>query len=95
MSTASTQTLVSEIEAIAQEVLAAIGAVDPALQPVVTTVEGVASLLGTLVTKALAAYQDASGVAITADSIAALMPNPTPPPTQAACRSTPSTSPCG
>lgn len=75
MSVANT---VSEIQTMADEILATIGVVDPALQPATAVTAGIVGLLAGLVGKALTAYQEAAGVPITAETVAALMPNPTP-----------------
>lgn len=65
---------VAEIGAIANSILQAASAVDPALEAPAETV----ALLSDLVTKAVAAFAKASGQPVTAASIEALMPNATP-----------------
>lgn len=75
MSVANT---VSEIQTIADEILSTLGAVDPALQPATQLTEGVVGLLALLIGKGLTAYSEAAGVPITAETVAALMPNPAP-----------------
>lgn len=80
MATASSvSTTVQEIINDAEEVLAAIEAVDPAIDVPVAIGESLANL----VTKALAAWSAASGVPVTVASVQALLPDPTPltPPT--------------
>ena len=72
-------TTISEIELIAKEILGTVTALDPAITVPVTVAEALAEL----VAKALSAWSAASGTPITADSVLALLPDPTPltPPT--------------
>lgn len=78
MSVATAVSIVTEIQEISAEILATIGAVDPALADTTGAAEGLIALFATLASKALTAYSEASGVAITVESVQALAPNPTP-----------------
>lgn len=74
----SVETAVQEVQAVGDEILEVLEGVDPALALPSELAEKILNLSGTMLTKALAAFQGASGTPITADSIAALMPNSTP-----------------
>lgn len=63
---------------IANTILQAIEAVDPAAELPAAEAGTVIDLTASLVTAALAAYSNASGTPINATTIAALMPDPTP-----------------
>jgi hypothetical protein len=71
---------VTEIQLAANTVLSLISTLDPG----VAVPAQLAEELLALAAKAIAAWSSASGVAITADSVLALMPNATPltPPTE-------------
>jgi hypothetical protein len=71
--------VIAEIEAIAKEIAAEVVVLDPAIGVPVT----VALSLADLITKALSAWSAASDTPITAESVLALLPDPTPltPPT--------------
>jgi uncharacterized YccA/Bax inhibitor family protein len=71
--------VVQEIEQVANEVLAGIEALDPALALPVTAI----TALEGLAQAAITAWSQASGVPVTVASVQALLPNPTPltPPT--------------
>jgi hypothetical protein len=72
------QNTVTEIEQDAGTVLETIAAVDPAVAIPVATAEGIVSLVGGLITKALLAWSAASGTPITQASVLALLPDNTP-----------------
>jgi hypothetical protein len=83
MSVATVQAAVNDVRAASATVLAILEGLDPALDVPAEAAGGVVTELTGLVTAALTALQNASGEAVTPDTIAALMPNPTPltPPT--------------
>lgn len=74
----NTLSIIQEIEAEAQAILGVVSAAAPGIAGQIAVGEKVMELVTGLVGKALSAYEAASGVAITADSINALRPNPTP-----------------
>ena len=65
---------VEGIGQIAEAILTEVSAVDPAVGASVAAV----TLVADLATKAIAAWGNAAGQPVTAESIAALMPNATP-----------------
>jgi hypothetical protein len=83
MDTGTVVSTVTEISGISDTILKSIEALDPAVAPEAAVVDGVVSLLSDLVGKAITAFSAASDTPITADTIAALIPNSTPltPPT--------------
>lgn len=77
----NTDTLIADIgtvQGVAGQILATIEAVDPAAGLPVEATESAMALIGSLVTAALQAWSNASGIPITPDTIAALLPDPTP-----------------
>lgn len=83
MTAGQVTTAIQEVQQTGDLILKAIEGVDPAVEVETETATGVLNLTADLVTKALAAWIAAAGEPITADSVMALMPNPTPltPPT--------------
>ncbi len=71
---ADVSSVVTEIQTISTTVLSVLETADPAI----TVPATIAEELLTLAAKALAAWSAASGVAITAESVQALLPNQTP-----------------
>jgi len=69
---------VTEGQAIGDSILEAIGALAPGVAVPAAFAETILNLLAKYVSKAVIAYSGASGTPITADSIAALLPNQTP-----------------
>lgn len=79
MATAATVSAdITSATTIANTILQAIEAVDPAAELPAAEAGTVIDLTASLVTAALAAYSNASGTPINATTIAALMPDPTP-----------------
>ena len=78
MDITTVQNTVTEIQSDAATVLETIAAVDPALELPVATAEGIVSIVGGLITKALSAWSAASGIPITQASVLALLPDNTP-----------------
>jgi hypothetical protein len=76
---AQVSTYVSEVAGSADLILTTIETLDPAIAPEAALVEEIAKLAA----KGLAAWSASSGTPITAESVLALLPNPTPlsPPT--------------
>jgi len=70
--------IVTEIQGIADTILATIGAVAPGVALETTAAAGLVDLFSTLATKALAAYSEASGMPINTSTVADLLPNQTP-----------------
>lgn len=77
------QAAVQETAAVAQEILAIIGAADPTVAPATGTTMAVVALVAQLAAKALAAWTAASSMPITVQGVQALAPDPAPlpPPT--------------
>ena len=78
MNTQTVSSAVSEVQAVADAILSTIGLVDPAVSGATVFTKVTLALFAQLVDKALAAYLAAAGVPITPETIAALLPNPTP-----------------
>lgn len=79
MTTTQVATAVSEIQGINDTILGIIAAADPAVSLPAESAAAINNLLGTMVTKALAAYTAANGVVITdASIVSTLAPDPTP-----------------
>lgn len=72
--------ILQEVEAASNTILATVEALDPALDLPVTAIQAIEGLA----TAALSAYSAASGTPITVESVQALLPNPAPltPPTE-------------
>lgn len=69
---------IQSAQQIADTILKTIEGAAPSVALPAATVETVVDLSAQLVSAALVAWSNASGTEITADSIAALLPNPTP-----------------
>jgi hypothetical protein len=69
---------ITAVQGVAGTILATIEAVDPAVALPAATAGTVVVLLGDMVTAALTAWSNASGIPITVESITALLPDPTP-----------------
>ena len=76
--TTTIQSDVTAVQGVAQTILTTIEAIDPAVGVPAGVAANLVTLIGGLVTAALTALQNASGEAITAESITALLPNATP-----------------
>jgi len=72
------ENLVSEVQSIGDAVLQELAAFIPSSAAVDLAAGTALDLIANLATKALAAWSAASGTPITAASVQALMPNPTP-----------------
>ena len=83
MDTGTVTTVVNEIKTTADTILATIESFVPGVAGEAAIAQGIVDLAGVMVGKALAAWSTASGQPITAETIAALLPNATPltPPT--------------
>jgi hypothetical protein len=69
---------ITAVQGVAGTILSTIEAVDPAVALPAATAGTVVGLLGDMVTAALTAWSNASGIPITVESVTALLPNPTP-----------------
>jgi hypothetical protein len=69
---------VTEVQTVAGSILATIEQADPAVGVPVEVAEQAVTLLGDLVSAALTAWSNASGIPITVESVTALLPNATP-----------------
>lgn len=78
MDTSTVITAVQETQAIGDTILATLSAVDPAVALPDAAAQQILDLVAQMATKALTAWSASSGVAITAESVTALLPNPTP-----------------
>lgn len=78
MTAASLATNVKTVQAIGDNILATIAGLDPAVAPEAALAGVALDLTAEMVAAALMAWSDASGQPITAETIAALLPNPTP-----------------
>lgn len=83
MNTDTIKADIGAVQGVAGEILKTIEAVDPALSATAELTENLLTLLAGLVNSALTAWSNASGTPITAETVAALLPNqtPLPPPT--------------
>jgi hypothetical protein len=78
MTAAQLTTDVTAVQGVATTILSTIEAVDPAVGVPAEEAAVAIALVAQLVTAALTAWSNASGTAITADSITALLPDSTP-----------------
>ena len=78
MTAAQLTTDVTAVQGVATTILSTIEAVDPAVDVPAAEAAAALALVAQLVTAALTAWSNASGTAITADSITALLPDSTP-----------------
>lgn len=78
MSLDSASSIVTEIQGIADTILATIGVAAPGVALETAAAAGLVDLFSQLASKALAAYSEASGTPINSDTVTALLPNPTP-----------------
>lgn len=68
-------TVVKEVQAVGDQILEVVDVVEPGVALPAELAEKILDLSGEMLTKALTAWQAASGQPITAESIAALMPS--------------------
>jgi hypothetical protein len=75
--------VVAEVKAAADLILTTIETVAPSVGGEAAMAQNIVDLVATMVQKALSAYSAASGVEVNAETVLALLPNPTPltPPT--------------
>jgi hypothetical protein len=78
MTAADVSSTVTEIQAAGDTILEVIQGSVPGVALEAGAAEAVLNLLAGLIGKALTAYSAASGTPITPETVAALMPNPTP-----------------
>lgn len=78
MTAQDVSTTITEVQATADTILTVIGNTAPAVAGEAALSEEVLNLIAELASKALAAWSASSGIAITPESVAALMPNTTP-----------------
>lgn len=78
LTTAQIQADVTAAQAAGNTILTTVATLDPAVAIPAETADQILVLTATLVNAALTAYSNASGVAITAASIQALLPNAIP-----------------
>jgi hypothetical protein len=76
--TAQVASAVTEVQTVADLILATIEKSVPSVAGEATITQEALDLLAEMVAKAMGAWSAASGVAITADSVQALLPNQTP-----------------
>ena len=74
----ATQTIITEVQTTADTILQTIKATDPNLTAPTSQTQAIVDLTAVLVASALSAWSAASGLPITPESVAALMPNATP-----------------
>lgn len=78
MTAAQLTTDVTAVQGVATTILSTIESVDPAVDVPASEASAALALVAQLVTAALTAWSNASGTAITAETITALLPNSTP-----------------
>lgn len=69
---------ITEVQGMAGTILTTIETLDPAVEVPAEMAQGALTLLADLVTAALTAWSNASGIPITVESITALLPDSTP-----------------
>lgn len=84
MDSTTVVTVVTDVQAIGDEILAEVGTLVPGAAAPAATAEKILDLLSQLAQKAITAWGAASNTPITAETIVALLPNATPltPPTE-------------
>lgn len=78
MNTSTVISAVQETQAIGDTILATLSAVDPEVAIPDAAAQAILDLVAQMAQKALAAWSASSGIAITPESVAALLPNATP-----------------
>lgn len=78
MTTAQIQADITAAQAVGNTILTTVATLDPAAAVPAATAEAVLALTASLVSAALNAYSNASGIPITVASVQALLPNSTP-----------------
>jgi hypothetical protein len=78
MNAGTLATDIGVVQGVAGEILTTVEAVDPSADVPAGDAGAALALVGSLVTAALTAWQNASGTPITAASLTALLPNPVP-----------------
>lgn len=83
MDSTTVVSVVTDVQAIGDAILVEVGSVLPGEEIPAAAAQAVLDLLSQLASKAITAWGAASGTPITPETIAALLPNPTPltPPT--------------